>query len=346
VDAVVIGDEDAHRSGWPSNCDVRAKMKIDLVYNPTAGTGTEIDEILELLAEAGHRVRHRSSKGKWRDVLQDSGKLLVAAGGDGTVRKIALAAADTGRPFAILPVGTANNIAKSLQITGTTREVIDGWSTDDVGVPFDVGEVSASWGRTRFVESFGGGLFAGLLAREGEIGVGHELVGREMDQALHVLIEELREARPARWRLEVDGEDVSGEYLVVEILNIRFAGPNVLLDPDATPTDGAFDVVTIGEADRDDLIHCLEDRLYLASGGIPRHAVRRGGRIRLVPPPGARLRADDRLWPKRPIDAPSWIRAICRPGAARLVGISGPSRATRPEQPRRNEEPAPALPTR
>ena len=50
-------------------------MKIDLVYNPTAGTGTEIAEILELLAEAGHKVRHRSSKGRWRDLLQDSGKL-------------------------------------------------------------------------------------------------------------------------------------------------------------------------------------------------------------------------------------------------------------------------------
>src|SRR6187551_3705117 len=146
-------------------------MKIDLVYNPTAGTGTEIAEILELLAEAGHRVRHRSSKGKWRDLLQDSGKLLVAAGGDGTVRKVALAAAETGRPFAILPVGTANNVAKSLGIVGTTREAI------------------ATWGRTRFIESVGGGLFADLLAREDEIGVGHELVGREMDQALHVLLE-------------------------------------------------------------------------------------------------------------------------------------------------------------
>jgi diacylglycerol kinase family enzyme len=322
-------------------------MKIDLLYNPTAGTGTEIAEILALLAEAGHRVRHRSSKSKWRDLLQDSGKLLVAAGGDGTVRKIALAAVDTGRPFAILPVGTANNIAKSLEITGTTREVIAGWSNDaEAETSFDIGTASASWGRARFVESFGGGLFAGLLAREGEIGVGHELVGREMDQALHVLLEELREARPARWRLEVDGEDVSGEYLLVEILNIRFAGPNVLLDREATPTDGAFDVVTIGEEQRGEFIGSLEDRLHLASGDVPRHTVRRARRIRLVPPPGARLRVDDRLWPKRPIDAPSWVRVECRPGAARLVGVSGRSRETRPVRLPRDAEPVPALPTR
>ncbi|HEX5041142.1 MAG TPA: diacylglycerol kinase family protein [Candidatus Limnocylindria bacterium] len=321
-------------------------MKIDLLYNPTAGTGTEIDEILQLLAEAGHRARHRSSKGKWRDLLQDSGKLLVAAGGDGTVRKVALGAADTGRPFAILPVGTANNIAKSLEIVGTTREVIDSWSTDGDGLPFDIGTASASWGRTRFVESFGGGLFADLLARASQIGAGHELVGREMDQALHVLLEELRDARPARWRLEVDGEDLSGEYLVVEILNIRFAGPNVLLDPDASPTDGIFDVVTIGEPERHDFEHYLQERLHLASGNIPRHTVRRGRRIRLVPPPGSRLRVDDRLWPKRPIDTPSWVRVECRPSAARLVGVSERSRETRREQRPRDEEPAPALPSR
>lgn len=321
-------------------------MKIDLLYNPTAGTGTEIAEILELLAEAGHRVRHRSSKGKWRDLLQDSGKLLVAAGGDGTVRKIALAAAETGRPFAILPLGTANNVAKSLEIVGTTREVIDRWSADEGGVGFDIGEARASWGRTRFIESLGGGLFAELLAREGEIGVGHALVGREMDQALHVLCEELRVARAARWRIEVDGHDVSGEYLAVEILNIRFAGPNVLLDRDATPTDGLFDVVTIGEADRGQLARYLEDRLHLASGHIPRHVVRRGREIRLVPPPGARLRADDRLWPKKPIDAPTWIRVKCRPGAARLIGVSGRSRVTLPAARRRAAGPALALTTR
>jgi len=321
-------------------------MKIDLVYNPTAGTGTEIAEILELLAEAGHRVRHRSSKGKWRDLLQDSGKLLVAAGGDGTVRKVALAAAETGRPFAILPVGTANNVAKSLGIVGTTREAIASWSANGDGVPFDVGEASATWGRTRFIESVGGGLFADLLGREDEIGVGHELVGREMDQALHVLLEELRAARPARWRLEIDGEDHSGDYLAVEVLNIRFAGPNVPLDTRATPTDGVFDVAMIGEAERGDLERYLEDRLHLASGNIPRHTVRRGREIRLVPPPGARVRADDRLWPKRPIDAPSWIRIRCRPGAARLVGVSGPSRETRPAERRRDAEQVPALPTR
>ncbi len=321
-------------------------MKIDLVYNPTAGTGTEIAEILELLAEAGYKVRHRSSKGRWRDLLQDSGKLLVAAGGDGTVRKVALAAAETGRPFAILPVGTANNVAKSLEIVGTTREVIESWSTDDDGVPFDIGEAGAHWGRTRFIESVGGGLFADLLARKDEIGVGHELVGREMDQALHILLEELKSARPARWRIEVDGDDLSGEYLVVEILNIRFAGPNVLLDPNVTPTDGAFDLVTIGETERDDLARNLEDRLHLASGDIPHHALRRVREVRLAPPHGARLRADDKLWPKKPIDTPSWIRVVCRPGAARLVGVSGRSRERRQAQRRRDEEPAPARPTR
>ena len=320
-------------------------VKIDLVYNPTAGTGTEIAEILELLTEAGHRVRHRSSKGRWRDLLQDSGKLLVAAGGDGTVRKVALAAADTGRPFAILPAGTANNVAKSLDIVGTAREVIASWSEDDEGVPFDIGEARAAWGRTRFVESIGGGLFADLLARGAEIGSGHELVGREMDQALHILLEELRDSRPARWRIDVDGEDLSGEYLAVEILNIRFAGPNVLLDPHATPTDGVFHVVTIGEAERGDLVRYLEDRLHLASGHIPHHSVRRGREIRLVPPPGTRLRADDRLWPKKPIDAPSWVRVTCRPGAATLAGVSGRSRRTRRE-PATDATRGPARPTR
>src|SRR5687767_3195265 len=84
---------------WPFNCVYSRVVKISLVHNPTAGDGQDVESVIQLLADAGHEVCHRSSKDNWKKLLQDPGDLLVAAGGDGTVRKVAMAAADEGLPF-------------------------------------------------------------------------------------------------------------------------------------------------------------------------------------------------------------------------------------------------------
>jgi hypothetical protein len=54
------------------------------------------------------------------------------------------------------------------------------------------------------------------------------LLGRETDRALHLVGEIIREAPVHHWRVVADGTDLSGDYIAVEVLNIRFAGPNCL----------------------------------------------------------------------------------------------------------------------
>ena len=116
-------------------------MKIALIANPSAGGGQDADELVRALTDAGHEVRHRSSGDDWTDLLQDPGDLLVAAGGDGTVRDVARAAAEARLPFAVLPFGTANNISKSLGLIGRTSELVAAWADDDARAAFDIGEV-------------------------------------------------------------------------------------------------------------------------------------------------------------------------------------------------------------
>ena len=53
-----------------------------------------------------------------RDALAAGARLVVAAGGDGTVRACAHALAGTGVPLAIVPRGTANLAARALRIPG------------------------------------------------------------------------------------------------------------------------------------------------------------------------------------------------------------------------------------
>src|SRR5262249_34618145 len=50
-----------------------------------------------------------------------------------------------------------------------------------------------------------------------------------------------------------DGERLDGDYLLVQVLNIRSVGPNLVLSPDADPADGFLDLVLAGENERDAL---------------------------------------------------------------------------------------------
>jgi diacylglycerol kinase (ATP) len=296
-------------------------MKITLIHNPSAGDGQDVKALARLITDAGHDLRYRSSKENWQRLLKEPADLVVAAGGDGTVRKVALAVADHGMPLAVIPIGTANNIAKSIGLTGDAAELIATWSTSPRHEqPFDLGEVAAPWGSERFVEGVGAGLVADLLSREDEVAADGTLLGRKTDRALHLLAELVREAPVRRWQVGADDEDFSGDYFAIEVLNIRLVGPNLPLAPGAFPGDGVFDVVVLGEADRKPLLAYLEKRLHLASAEMPELRVARGRRIGIVAPAGMRWHLDDESWPSaEPPDYPATLTVRCLPGAATFI---------------------------
>ena len=51
-------------------------MKITLIHNPGAGGGQDVDALVELIAEAGHEVRHRSTKEDWKELLKEPADLV------------------------------------------------------------------------------------------------------------------------------------------------------------------------------------------------------------------------------------------------------------------------------
>lgn len=299
-------------------------MKITLIHNPGAGDGQDVKALVGLISGAGHDLRYRSSKKGWEQLLDEPSDLVVAAGGDGTVGKVALAAADRGLPFAAIPIGTANNIAKTIGLLGDAAELIESWSTSPLSEqPFDLGEVTAPWGSERFVEGVGGGLVADLIGREEEIAADATLLGRETDRALHLVAELAHEAPLRRWQVRADGVDLSGDYFAVEVMNIRFVGPNLPLAPGAFPGDGLLDVVLLGEAEREPLLAYLEGRLHLASGSLPDWRVTRARQVEFVAPAGVRWHLDDHNWPSAPPpDAATLLTVRCLAGAATFIAAA------------------------
>lgn len=281
-------------------------MRITLIHNPSAGTRTPgRDELIGALESQGHEVLYQSTEaGDFSHALGVPTDVVVACGGDGTVGKVACALLHRDIPLAMVPRGTANNIAGFLGIDWSMEELAARVGTRDVRRRrLDVGAARGPWGVARFVEAAGLGLVAALL-RGAEHDFAHERLAKgqttpetqDVEHGASLLRRAMEQMRARPRRVEADGEDLSGAYLLVAALNVGRIGPRVDLAPHADPSDGALDLVLIREEDRAALGSYLE---ALADGERPvlQAGVRRVQRL-LVGWPSEGGHLDDELWPR------------------------------------------------
>jgi diacylglycerol kinase (ATP) len=279
-------------------------VRATLVYNPWAGDEQQHtgEHLLEKLEAAGYEARLVSDKRKLERRLEDPGELEVVAGGDGSVKQVAIELAGRGIPMAILEMGTANNIAKSLGGLGVVDELIARWRSAERR-RLRVGSVTGPRGTMRFVESAGVGLFTELVTRGQEEVEDNAagLTGHEIDRALLLLRRITEEHAPRNRRVRLDGSDLSGDYLLVEAMNIPLLGPNVPLAPEADSSDGLLDLVLVTGRERIGIEDYLRARLGGAATRLELPS-RRGARLVLQASP-AELHVDDEPWkPKPPVE--------------------------------------------
>jgi diacylglycerol kinase family enzyme len=101
-------------------------MKIALLHNPRAGDAAlGPGQLTRPFEDAGYEVLYVSTKEKgWEKVFSEPFDRMVIAGGDGTVGRLAPWLAGGATPFCILPLGTANNCARSLGQMNTLESVV------------------------------------------------------------------------------------------------------------------------------------------------------------------------------------------------------------------------------
>jgi diacylglycerol kinase family enzyme len=273
-------------------------MRVLMLHNPGAGgRGPDADALLGLIRDAGHDASCISSKDEdWAQRLEDSADLLVAAGGDGTVAQLGRTTVGRDVPIAILPLGTANNIASMLGIADQAPEaLIAGWAGAERR-PFDVGVARGPWGTFRFFESVGLGLLARSMAHvdHGPAGIVNELGDpvTRLAAARNVFESVLETLTPTEVRLALDGADLSGRFLVVEAMNGAAAGPALRLTHAGNPHDGLIDVVLAGETERQDLMRHLQHPDASASTPL---RIRQGRRL-TIDCASCLLHLDDELW--------------------------------------------------
>jgi diacylglycerol kinase (ATP) len=286
-------------------------VKVLLLHNPTSGEAHPSQSALvRAFEDAGHTVLYQSTKEEdWERALDAPVDVMIAAGGDGTVRRVATVLAgqttETRAPLAILPIGTANNIARTLGVNGTLVELAAALEQAHP-TRLAVGRVRAEWGENRFVESAGVGLFAGMIRasltrnrKRRPTSVTGKPVRprrhRRLKEGITRLRRTLATTRPMEVRVKADGHDLSGNYILVEALNIASIGPCIDLAPTANFSDNVLELVLAQWEDRPALETYLEQieagetaKTPLISRRVHRLELSWSGGIGHV---------DDELWP-------------------------------------------------
>jgi diacylglycerol kinase family enzyme len=254
---------------------------------------------MDVLAKSGHHATYQSTeKSNYKEALETPTDLVIAAGGDGTIEKIASRLIYSHIPLSVLPLGTANNLARNLGFVGSAQEVIPRLQGGKARA-FDVGLARGPWGKRFFFEGAGGGLLADYVrAAKGTNGKTKQL-SKKQEMTRHVsLMREMLYDYPARkWKIDRDGEDISDRYILWEALNIRSVGPALSLAGRASTNDGRFDLVCVGERDRSALMEYLEARLagQKAKLSLP---IRRFRKLKISSKKST-IHLDDTFWPRK-----------------------------------------------
>ncbi|UQN05051.1 diacylglycerol kinase family protein [Deinococcus sp. QL22] len=236
-----------------------------LIYNTRAGSSERAspDHLVEELAAIGYRPIYRAtaSADDIAHALQGARGTIFVAGGDGTLRAVALhllACPEEERAalkVGVIPMGTANNVARTLGVLGDPLEVIRAYAGAQA-VPFDVGRVRGPWGHDLFLEACGCGLFADVMAEYGPDD------GKSVLRAVQAMIRAMPGFAPPTVSLTLDGRAFPDDaYTILEVMNTSATGPTLRFSTHADPTEGTLDVIRVAHSDRESMLAYLTSLL-------------------------------------------------------------------------------------
>lgn len=177
-----------------------------VIFNPASGKKKQDARAPQLLRliENNPRIalcQLRKPQDLEREVQRASAEgfaTVIAAGGDGTISGVAGALVDNGARLGIVPMGTFNFLARSLNIPEDTEEAL-AVALDGTDAPLSVGDVNGQI----FLNNASLGAYAAVLeVREGV----YRRWGRSRPAAYwSVLVAMLTLYRPLKMRITIDG---------------------------------------------------------------------------------------------------------------------------------------------
>ncbi|GAA4142269.1 diacylglycerol/lipid kinase family protein [Leifsonia shinshuensis] len=230
-----------------------------IVVNPVK---TDPDRLRKALAAAEQRhgweetlwletTAEDPGTGQTRQALEQGVDIVIAAGGDGTVRTVAEELRGSDTPLALLPSGTGNLLARNLSLTLDDVEHALDTAFDGADRAIDVGVAELRDGRDgterrAFLVMAGLGIDAKMIAATDD-----DLKAKAGWVAyVHAIGKVLRDKNELRLRYQLDGGRTHTLHAhTVMIGNCGSLQADILLLPDAAVDDGILDIVVLRPED-------------------------------------------------------------------------------------------------
>ena len=224
----------------------RTDRRIVVVWNPSAGLpttlrGGTIDDLRDTLEDHGIQADiaeprdEEEAHAVVRRAVAEEVDIVVAAGGDGTVRLVAEELLGTATALGILPLGRVMNVARALGIERDIDAAAEILVTGEIRA-IDTGEATSADGPVvAFFEAGSVGLNAAIFREVTRADEGDPV------SILRTIWVALR-YRPARMTVELDSGSISSRALMVAVSNGPYLGLGMTVAPTARLDDGRFDV--------------------------------------------------------------------------------------------------------
>jgi diacylglycerol kinase (ATP) len=167
-------------------------------------------------------------------------KLIVVAGGDGTIDSVVGAMVGSDVTLGIIPTGTRNNVAFNLGVTGDLAESV-ALLRHGRRLKIDVGRVRCGRSRHWFLELASLGLLSDLYPMADDLQ--HGGLGQ-----IGALLSTLISATPSRLRVSLDGHKLLGTTAhMILVTNMPFLGPRFQISRNVSFRDGRLDVFAFSD---------------------------------------------------------------------------------------------------
>jgi diacylglycerol kinase (ATP) len=232
-----------HNSG-----EIKIESEILVVVNPIAGSLSDMNEFRSVLDERlnqqgkSFQVYETTGEENLAELIRTASeqgvKIVLAAGGDGTVTEVINGIIHTDMTLGILPMGTGNGLARAMEIPLDLEEAVDLIATENCIVEIDVMHT----GQKYFVLNVGTGISSrSMRATKPEDKRRFGIVAY-----VWTIIGQMLGLRPQRFILQVDGENIHINATEILISNgTLMENPPDPLGPPDTLFDGRFEVYIV-----------------------------------------------------------------------------------------------------
>jgi diacylglycerol kinase (ATP) len=218
-----------------------------IILNPSAGSVRDLDDVVARLgrlpnAEVRLTGRRGSATRFARAAIQKGRKLVIAAGGDGTLNEVVNGIGEKARGVRVglIPLGTGNDFARTLGVPADLEAAID---LIAAGETRKVDLVRVTSDEVRYFVNVSAGGFSGLV---------DEKLTPAMKKTwgplayLRSAAAALSELRAYRTTLAFDNsKSLTLDLYNVVVANGRYVAGGRMIAPEASIDDGLLDVVLI-----------------------------------------------------------------------------------------------------